>query len=77
MYNAGSLQTNDVVRELLLHVLSVPSLVYHMETLCNEMYIKFLSERIFTRCLSFLSSHNAIQAIAITLEGNRTLSLLG
>jgi len=51
MYNAGSLQTNDVVRELLLHVLSVPSLVYHMETLCNEMYIKFLSERIFTRCL--------------------------
>lgn len=65
------------MRELLLHVLSVPALIYHMDILCNEMYIRFIADRIFTHSLAYLSNYDQLQAVAVTLEGNRTLCLLG
>ena len=65
------------MREFLLHVLSIPAFIYHIEVLSPETYVRFISERLFTQSLSLLSDFDHLQAIAVTLEGNRTLCLLG
>ena len=68
---------NSTHRELLLHVLSVPAFMNHLQIMCNEIYNRYISERLFTHSLLYLSQDDRLQAIAVTLEGNRTLCLLG
>lgn len=66
-----------MLRQVLLHIFSVPALLYHMEAMCSDVYNRLVASRIFTRCLEFLSSDEQLQAVAVTLEGNHTLCLVG
>ncbi|XP_067934700.1 ubiquitin-protein ligase E3B-like [Watersipora subatra] len=69
-------KSKDGERGFLLHILSVPALTYHMAALAPEIYLRFMGERLITHCLQYLSDYERLQALAVTLEGNRTLCLL-
>jgi len=65
------------IREFLLAILSVPALIYHLQDMSPDVYTHFIGYRVFSHCLTFLANEEQLQAVAVTLEGNRTLCLLG
>lgn len=60
----------------IIQILSVPTLLYHMQQISPESIISFRSYSMFDKCLEFLSTDQNMRIVFNTLEGNYALCLL-
>ncbi|KAJ8725864.1 hypothetical protein PYW08_004047 [Mythimna loreyi] len=60
----------------IIQILSVPTLVYHMQQISPESISSFRSYSMFDKCLEFLSTDQNMRIVFNTLEGNYALCLL-
>ncbi|KAF5298208.1 hypothetical protein FQA39_LY02632 [Lamprigera yunnana] len=60
----------------LIHILSVPALVQHLQVITPECITVFLNHAILTKALELLSSPQSMRIVFNTLEGNYALCLL-
>ncbi|CAB3235019.1 unnamed protein product [Arctia plantaginis] len=60
----------------IIQILSVPSLLYHMQQISPESILSFRSFSMFDKCLDFLSADQNMRIVFNTLEGNYALCLL-
>ncbi|KAF2900658.1 hypothetical protein ILUMI_05537 [Ignelater luminosus] len=60
----------------LIHILSVPALVQHLENVTPECITVLVNHNIFSRSLELLSSQQSMRIVFNTLEGNYALCLL-
>ncbi|XP_050345337.1 ubiquitin-protein ligase E3B [Nymphalis io] len=60
----------------IIQILSVPTLVFHMQQISPESMAAFRSHSIFDKCVDFLSSDQNMRIVFNTLEGNYALCLL-
>ncbi|KAJ0180720.1 hypothetical protein K1T71_004124 [Dendrolimus kikuchii] len=61
----------------IIQILSVPTLIYHMQQISPESIVAFRSHSMFDKCLEFLSTDQNLRIVFNTLEGNYALCLLG
>lgn len=64
------------VKKFILHIFSVPALIYHINSISPEAIQILYREPILKRCLEYLRSENNSRETFICLEGNYTLCLL-
>ncbi|XP_013180712.1 PREDICTED: ubiquitin-protein ligase E3B isoform X1 [Papilio xuthus] len=60
----------------IIQILSVPTLIYHMQQISPESIAAFRSHAMFDKCLEFLSTDQNMRIVFNTLEGNYALCLL-
>uniref|UniRef100_A0A2H1VCW6 Ubiquitin-protein ligase E3B n=1 Tax=Spodoptera frugiperda TaxID=7108 RepID=A0A2H1VCW6_SPOFR len=60
----------------IIQILSVPTLVYHMQLISPESMSSYRSYSMFDKCLEFLSTDQNMRIVFNTLEGNYALCLL-
>ncbi|XP_041977850.1 ubiquitin-protein ligase E3B [Aricia agestis] len=60
----------------IIQILSVPTLVYHMQQISPETIVAFRTHGIFDKCVEFLSTDQNMRIVFNTLEGNYALCLL-
>uniref|UniRef100_A0A1Y1M0Y6 HECT-type E3 ubiquitin transferase n=2 Tax=Photinus pyralis TaxID=7054 RepID=A0A1Y1M0Y6_PHOPY len=60
----------------LIHILSVPALVQHLETITPECITVLVNYSIFNKSLELLASQQSMRIVFNTLEGNYALCLL-
>ncbi|RUS75046.1 hypothetical protein EGW08_017182, partial [Elysia chlorotica] len=65
-----------LLTSFLLYVLSVPSVVIHINTLANDCIAMLVTHRIFKRCLNLLTCEQSTRIFFNTLEGNYALCLM-
>ncbi|KAL4711976.1 hypothetical protein ACJJTC_011283 [Scirpophaga incertulas] len=61
----------------IIQILSVPTLVFHMQQIAPESVAMFRTYSMFDKCLEFLSTDQNMRIVFNTLEGNYALCLLG
>ncbi|CAH2240226.1 jg1784 [Pararge aegeria aegeria] len=61
----------------IIQILSVPTLVFHMQQISPESIAAFRSHGMFDKCVEFLSADQNMRIVFNTLEGNYALCLLG
>ncbi|KAI0213900.1 Ubiquitin-protein ligase E3B [Lamellibrachia satsuma] len=72
---AAEFSTN-LTSVFLLHVLSVPAVIYHLSAMAPECLVELMKHRIFSQSLVLLSNEQSTKIIFNTLEGNYALCLL-
>ncbi|XP_026330023.1 ubiquitin-protein ligase E3B [Hyposmocoma kahamanoa] len=60
----------------IIQILSVPTLVYHMQQISPESMAAFRQHSMFDKCVEFLSTDQNMRIVFNTLEGNYALCLL-
>ncbi|PZC84657.1 hypothetical protein B5X24_HaOG204205 [Helicoverpa armigera] len=60
----------------IIQILSVPTLVFHMQQISPESMSSYRSYSMFDKCLEFLSTDQNMRIVFNTLEGNYALCLL-
>ncbi|XP_063620540.1 ubiquitin-protein ligase E3B [Cydia splendana] len=60
----------------IIQILSVPTLVFHMQQISPESITAFRTHAMFDKCLEFLSTDQNMRIVFNTLEGNYALCLL-
>lgn len=60
----------------LIHILSVPGLVQHLDAMTPECISVLINHRIFARTVELLSSQQSMRIVFNTLEGSYALCLL-
>ncbi|XP_066246822.1 ubiquitin-protein ligase E3B [Euwallacea similis] len=60
----------------LINILSVPGLIYHLQTLSPETISTLQQHKLFTRSFELLSSQQSMRIVFNTLEGSYALCLL-
>lgn len=60
----------------IIQILSVPTLVFHMNQISPESMVAFRSHGMFDKCVEFLSTDQNMRIVFNTLEGNYALCLL-
>ncbi|CAH2073385.1 unnamed protein product, partial [Iphiclides podalirius] len=60
----------------IIQILSVPTLVYHMQQISPESIAAFRAHSMFDKCLEFLNTDQNMRIVFNTLEGNYALCLL-
>ncbi|CAH0406320.1 unnamed protein product [Chilo suppressalis] len=60
----------------IIQILSVPTLVFHMNQISPESIIAFRTNGMFDKCVEFLSTDQNMRIVFNTLEGNYALCLL-
>ncbi|XP_022906806.2 ubiquitin-protein ligase E3B [Onthophagus taurus] len=68
--------SDKLMTMFLIHILSVPGLIQHLETLTPECISKLVSHKIFPKSLELLASQQSMRIVFNTLEGNYALCLL-
>lgn len=61
----------------IIQILSVPTLIFHMQQIAPESLAVFRTHSMFDKCLEFLSADQNLRIVFNTLEGNYALCLLG
>ncbi|XP_045491570.1 ubiquitin-protein ligase E3B [Colias croceus] len=61
----------------IIQILSVPTLVYHMQLISPESISTFRTHALFDKSIEFLSADQNMRIVFNTLEGNYALCLLG
>ncbi|KAJ8286077.1 hypothetical protein GJAV_G00034290 [Gymnothorax javanicus] len=69
--------SDNLLRSFLLHIMSVPAITYHLNTLTPECMATVLSHDLLRKFILFLSREEQCTDICICLEGSHTLCLLG
>ncbi|KAH9492187.1 Ubiquitin-protein ligase E3B [Bulinus truncatus] len=72
---AANFSTN-LLSVFLLHVLSVPAVIIHINTTAQDCIATMVTHRIFKRCLDFLTCEQSTRIIFNSLEGNYALCLM-
>ncbi|XP_045782566.1 ubiquitin-protein ligase E3B [Maniola jurtina] len=60
----------------IIQILSVPTLVFHMQQISPESIAAFRTHGLFDKCVEFLSADQNMRIVFNTLEGNYALCLL-
>ncbi|CAG9585150.1 unnamed protein product, partial [Danaus chrysippus] len=60
----------------IIQILSVPTLVFHMQQISPESMAAFRTHSMFDKCIEFLSADQNMRIVFNTLEGNYALCLL-
>nr|XP_026489897.1 ubiquitin-protein ligase E3B [Vanessa tameamea] len=60
----------------IIQILSVPTLVFHMQQISPESMAAFRTHSMFDKCVDFLSADQNMRIVFNTLEGNYALCLL-
>lgn len=68
--------SSPLLTSFLLHVLSVPSVVIHINSIANDCIATLVTHRIFKRCLNLLTCEQSTRIFFNTLEGNYALCLM-
>ncbi|KAK2176480.1 hypothetical protein NP493_662g01045 [Ridgeia piscesae] len=72
---AAEFSTN-LTSVFLLHILSVPAVIFHLSAVAPECLVELMKYRIFSQSLVLLSNEQSTKIIFNTLEGNYALCLL-
>lgn len=68
--------SDNLMTMFLLHILSVPAVVYHITIHTQECMNTLITHRIFKRCLDLLTNEQSTRIVFNSLEGNYALCLL-
>ncbi|XP_017769365.1 PREDICTED: ubiquitin-protein ligase E3B [Nicrophorus vespilloides] len=68
--------SDKLMTMFLIHILSVPGLIQHLNTLAPEVVTTLSSHNIFAKSLELLSSQQSMRIVFNTLEGNYALCLM-
>ncbi|ELT93611.1 hypothetical protein CAPTEDRAFT_162148 [Capitella teleta] len=68
--------SDNLLTLFLLHILSVPALVHHMNIMSQECLIQMMTHRIFSRSIELLCHEQSTRIVFNSLEGNYSLCLL-
>ncbi|XP_014785402.1 ubiquitin-protein ligase E3B isoform X2 [Octopus bimaculoides] len=68
--------SENLMTMFLLHILSVPAVIYHINTHSQECMNTLVTHRIFKRCLDLLTNEQSTRIVFNSLEGNYALCLL-
>ncbi|XP_059171742.1 ubiquitin-protein ligase E3B-like [Physella acuta] len=66
----------NLLSVFLLHVLSVPAVIIHINTIAQDCISTMVTHRIFKRCLDLLTCEQSTRIIFNSLEGNYALCLM-
>lgn len=72
---AAEFSTN-LTSVFLLHILSVPAVIFHLSAMASECLVELMKYRIFSQSLVLLLNEQSTKIIFNTLEGNYALCLL-
>ncbi|XP_064648502.1 ubiquitin-protein ligase E3B-like isoform X2 [Lineus longissimus] len=68
--------SDNLLTVFLLHILSVPGVIYHISTTAQECLAILMTHRLFKKCIDLLVNEQSTKIIFNTLEGNYALCLL-
>ncbi|KAI1901003.1 hypothetical protein AGOR_G00055660 [Albula goreensis] len=69
--------SDNLLRSFLIHIMSVPAVIYHLNTLTPECMATIQTHDLLRKFILFLSREEQCADICICLEGSHTLCLLG
>ncbi|KAJ8378256.1 hypothetical protein AAFF_G00244600 [Aldrovandia affinis] len=69
--------SDNLLRSFLIHIMSVPAVISHLNTLTPECMVTIQSHDLLRKFILFLSREEQCADICICLEGSHTLCLLG
>lgn len=69
--------SDNLLRSFLLHIMSVPAIVHHLNVLTPECMATIQSHELLRKFILFLSREDQCSDICVCLEGSHTLCLLG
>ncbi|TRY55624.1 hypothetical protein DNTS_008830 [Danionella cerebrum] len=69
--------SDNLLRSFLLHILSVPAFISHLNTLTPDCMVTIQTHDLFRKFVLFLSREEQCLDICVCLEGSHTLCLLG
>ncbi|OCT98166.1 ubiquitin-protein ligase E3B [Xenopus laevis] len=69
--------SDNLLRSFLIHIMSVPALVFHLYTLTPDRLSVIESNGLFHKFILFLSREDQCSDVCVCLEGSHTLCLLG
>ncbi|XP_041095862.1 ubiquitin-protein ligase E3B-like [Polyodon spathula] len=69
--------SDNLLRSLLIHIMSVPAIVSHLHTLTPECIATIQAHDLLRKFILFLSREEQCSDICVCLEGSHTLCLLG
>ncbi|XP_048241193.1 ubiquitin-protein ligase E3B-like [Haliotis rufescens] len=68
--------SDNLLTVFLLHILSVPAIIYHISHTAHECMSSLITHRIFKRCLDLMTNEQSTRIIFNSLEGNYALCLM-
>lgn len=69
--------SDNLLRSFLLHIMSVPAIVHHLNVLTPECMATIQTHELLRKFIIFLSREEQCSDICVCLEGSHTLCLLG
>uniref|UniRef100_A0A8C1FT05 Ubiquitin-protein ligase E3B n=1 Tax=Cyprinus carpio carpio TaxID=630221 RepID=A0A8C1FT05_CYPCA len=69
--------SDNLLRSFLLHIMSVPAFISHLNTLTPDCMVTIQTHELFRKFVLFLSREEQCLDICVCLEGSHTLCLLG
>ncbi|XP_017269469.1 ubiquitin-protein ligase E3B [Kryptolebias marmoratus] len=69
--------SDNLLRSFLIHIMSVPAIVYHLNVLTPECMASIQTHELLRKFILFLSREEQCLDICVCLEGSHTLCLLG
>lgn len=69
--------SDNLLRSFLLHIMSVPAFIAHLNTLTPDCMVTMQTHDLFRKFVLFLSREEQCLDICVCLEGSHTLCLLG
>lgn len=69
--------SDNLLRSFLLHIMSVPAIVHHLNALTPECMATIQTHELLRKFILFLSREEQCSDICVCLEGSHTLCLLG
>ncbi|KAK7164179.1 hypothetical protein R3I94_002790 [Phoxinus phoxinus] len=69
--------SENLLRSFLLHIMSVPAFISHLNTLTPDCMVTIQTHDLFRKFVLFLSREEQCLDICVCLEGSHTLCLLG
>uniref|UniRef100_A0A8C6SDZ6 Ubiquitin-protein ligase E3B n=1 Tax=Neogobius melanostomus TaxID=47308 RepID=A0A8C6SDZ6_9GOBI len=69
--------SENLLRSFLLHIMSVPAIVHHLNVLTPECMATIQTHELLRKFILFLSREEQCSDICVCLEGSHTLCLLG
>ncbi|XP_067295424.1 ubiquitin-protein ligase E3B [Pseudorasbora parva] len=69
--------SDNLLRSFLLHIMSVPAFISHLNTLTPDCMVTMQTHDLFRKFVLFLSREEQCLDICVCLEGSHTLCLLG
>lgn len=69
--------SDNLLRSFLLHIMSVPAIVHHLNVLTPECMATIQTHELLRKFILFLSREDQCSDICVCLEGSHTLCLLG